>query len=143
MSYQEQTQQSSGTGPVDEKNATKDVRATIEGLPECREFFDLARRSGADKHFRRPGYITVFAPNDEAMQKAGTPSDAGAFVLRHVALGGKTEADLRLMQDLPTLAGVPLKVTKEDGALRIGNARLVTTDIPATNGFVHIVDGVF
>jgi uncharacterized surface protein with fasciclin (FAS1) repeats len=141
MSYQEQTTINEGTGPIDSKNATKDVGATIESLPECRAFFELARSSGADRHFRRPGYITLFAPNNEAMSKAETPADANAFVLRHLALGGKTAADLRLMQDLQMLEGEALKVDR--ATMRIGNATLVRTDIPATNGFVHVIDGVF
>ncbi len=140
MSYQEQTTASQGTGPVDTKNATSDVESTLASLPECSRFLELARSTGADRNFRLPGYVTVFAPANDAINSLQPVPDSIEFVLRHILLGGKTSADLALMDRVETLAGNPLSVQKEEGTVRIGGARLVRSDIPATNGFVHLID---
>jgi len=99
-----------------------------------------------------PGPFTVFAPRNSAF--AAVPADvlqrllaAGnvailSKVLRyHVVPGRILAADLREGQTVTTVEGTTLRITLAGGA-RVNNARITTTDIQATNGVVHLIDGV-
>ena len=106
-----------------------------------------------------PGPFTVFAPTDDAFAKlpAGAiddlladPSGALKDILTyHVVAGEVMAADVAGLdgQQVETVNGASFtvnvdgdKVTLTDAA---GNTvNVVTTDIPASNGVIHVIDGV-
>ena len=99
------------------------------------------------------GPFTVFAPSDDAF--AALLSDLGitadellarddlADVLTyHVVPTEALAADLSDGQRLATVQGEELLVSIEDGNVMINGVSVVTPDVRATNGVVHIVDGV-
>jgi uncharacterized surface protein with fasciclin (FAS1) repeats len=45
-------------------------------------------------------------------------------------------------QELTTLQGQTLKVTKSGDEIRINGVRVIAADVPATNGVIHVIDGV-
>lgn len=98
------------------------------------------------------GPFTVFAPVNSAFQ--AVPADVLARLLEtgnvailskvlryHVVPGRILAADLREGQTVTTVEGTTLRITLAGGA-RVNNARITTTDIEATNGVVHLIDGV-
>jgi transforming growth factor-beta-induced protein len=98
------------------------------------------------------GPFTVFAPVNSAfdavpadvLQRLLETGNVGILskVLRyHVVPGRVLAADLREGQEVTTVEGTTLRITLAGGA-RVNNARITTTDIQATNGVVHLIDGV-
>jgi transforming growth factor-beta-induced protein len=99
-----------------------------------------------------PGPFTVFAPVNSAfaalpadvLQRLLEPANVGILskVLRyHVVPGRILAADLQEGQTVTTVEGTTLRITLAGGA-RVNNARITTTDIQASNGVVHLIDGV-
>ena len=99
------------------------------------------------------GPFTVFAPTDEAF--AAIPEATLASLLKpenkdklvailklHVIEGRAFAAQVVEAHELSPLAGGPLSVRAKDGQVMIGKARVLATDVQATNGVIHVIDSV-
>lgn len=95
------------------------------------------------------GPFTVFAPTDAAFAKlpAGTVDSLlndiptlTSILLYHVNGSRLPAADVVGSTSVATLAGIDANV--DAGALTIGGAAIVGTDIPARNGVIHVLDDV-
>jgi uncharacterized surface protein with fasciclin (FAS1) repeats len=102
---------------------------------------------------RGAGPFTVFAPTDEAFARlpAGTLDgwlrDAAqlAAVLRRHVLAGKVSADdLAKLggKTVPMLQGDALRISAQGGVVIDGDIHVAKHGIAATNGLVHVIDGV-
>ncbi|MCU0622939.1 MAG: fasciclin domain-containing protein, partial [Gemmatimonadaceae bacterium] len=60
----------------------------------------------------------------------------------HVVPGRITASQLSNGQTLTTVEGTQLPVSITGGVVRVGGAVVTTTDISASNGVVHLIDGV-
>merc|ERR1712048_157874 len=100
-----------------------------------------------------PGPFTVFAPTNDAFGAlpAGTletllkPENKGQLVdiLTYHVVGAKAlSTDLSDGQSITTVEGKAVTVHIKDGGVKINDANVVTPDVLATNGVVHVVDGV-
>ncbi len=98
------------------------------------------------------GPFTVFAPTDAAFQKLpkGTLDDLlkpenkaklAKVLAYHVVPGKVMAADVKTME-ADTAEGSKLSVKVEDGNVMVNNAKVIKTDIPATNGVIHVIDTV-
>lgn len=96
------------------------------------------------------GPFTVFAPSDEAFAKlpAGTveslladPAKLTDVLTYHVVPGRVTAADAAALSCAPTVQGAELTITT-DGGVHVGDASVVSADIEATNGVIHVIDRV-
>ncbi len=100
------------------------------------------------------GPLTVFAPTDDAFAAlpAGVvdyllanPDLLSQVLLYHVVEGavmsdtvmGMTEAT-----EVATLAGAPITVAASDMGVTIDGVNVTAVDIAATNGVIHVIDGV-
>ena len=99
------------------------------------------------------GPFTVFAPNDAAFAKlpAGTidallkdKEKLASILTFHVLPGRVLAADvLKAKRVQPaTVNGQKLDVVVKDGAVYVGGARVIATDITASNGVIHVIDMV-
>jgi uncharacterized surface protein with fasciclin (FAS1) repeats len=99
------------------------------------------------------GPFTVFAPTDEAFGKlpAGTIDDLlkpenkeklQAILLYHVVPGKVTASDVAGMNAAKTVGGNSFTITTKDGSVYVDNAKVVKTDIMASNGVIHVIDTV-
>ena len=99
------------------------------------------------------GPFTVFAPVNTAF--SALPADVLQRLLEtgnrailtkvltfHVVPGRITAAQLQNGQTLTTVEGTTLPVTVANGVVTVGGARVTTADINASNGVVHLIDGV-
>merc|ERR1711907_388810 len=105
-----------------------------------------------------PGPFTVFAPTNEgfAALPAGTvdsllkPENKAqlADILTYHVLGSEVKStDLKFFQSVPTVEGKNLHVIKYGGKVKVGPSskelkNVVAADNEASNGVVHIIDGV-
>lgn len=96
-----------------------------------------------------PGPFTVFAPSDEAFAKI--PKDQlnalladkkklTAILTYHVVPGKVLAKDVKPGQ-VKTVEGQSATISTTDGP-RINNARIIKTDVVASNGVIHVIDTV-
>jgi len=98
------------------------------------------------------GPFTVFAPTDEAFAAlpAGTldtllADPEGALrdiLLYHVVAGKVMSTDLSDGMMADSLQGAPISVSIMDGAVKVNTANVVTADVEASNGVIHVIDAV-
>merc|ERR1712194_864323 len=100
------------------------------------------------------GPFTVFAPTDAAftalLDTLGVTKaellarDDLADILKYHVLSGSSvmSADLASTQDVTTLEGSELTVTKDGSTVKAGSADVSTADISCSNGVIHIIDSV-
>ena len=99
-----------------------------------------------------PGPFTVFAPTNAAFDKLpkGTVTsllkpeskDALANILKyHVAVSVYQAKDLKDGQKLAMANGAYVTLHVKDGKLQVNDANVVAS-IQASNGIVHVIDGV-
>ena len=100
-----------------------------------------------------PGPFTVFAPSDAAFAKlpAGTVDALlkdkallASILTYHVVPGKVMAADVLKMQSgtPKTVNGQTVRIVVRDGKVFVDGAQVVTTDIVATNGVIHVIDSV-
>ena len=100
-----------------------------------------------------PGPFTVFAPSDAAFAKlpAGTvegllgdKAKLASILTFHVISGKVMAADVIKSNGAKpkTLNGETLDIVVRDGKVYVDGAQVVTADIVASNGVIHVIDKV-
>ena len=100
-----------------------------------------------------PGPFTVFAPTDAAFAKlpAGTverllkPENKEQLrrVLTYHVVTGKVEStEVTTMSSAKAVSGDTLRVAVKNGKVMINNATVVSADVGASNGVIHVIDTV-
>jgi uncharacterized surface protein with fasciclin (FAS1) repeats/plastocyanin len=143
--------------PGEESNMT--LAALIAGDENLTSFADAVEDAGLTQTvLAAGGPYTVFAPDNAAFEVLGNETLAelsndtetlDALLMYHVVRGNYTAEDLATEANvtgnetvLETLAGDSLNVTAVDGDLTIENATIVTSNLTADNGVIHIIDTV-
>jgi uncharacterized surface protein with fasciclin (FAS1) repeats len=107
-------------------------------------------RAGLSDLLEHDGPYTVFAPSDEAFAKLpdgavqsllATPDTLADVVNYHLVPGRMTAADVAGRISAETLQGEDLAISNH-GVVRIDGARLVSGDLEASNGVIHVIDRV-
>jgi len=100
------------------------------------------------------GQYTVFAPTDGAFASIGlnegnckafqaANADAVAdILLYHVATGRRDAEAVTTSTQIRMLNGDFAAITSSGGNYFIDGAQIIVTDVPASNGIIHAVDGV-
>ena len=97
-----------------------------------------------------PGPFTVFAPTDAAFAKlpAGTVDallkdipKLKAILTYHVVSGAVMAKDVKTGM-VPTVNGQSLDVKADSKGIMVNNAKVVTADVKASNGVIHVIDTV-
>jgi len=97
------------------------------------------------------GPFTVFAPTDEAFAKlpAGTveallaDKEALTRVLTyHVVPGAVTSDAVVHITEAETVAGIKAPIEVRMGHVYVAGAKVVTADVAASNGVIHVIDAV-
>lgn len=101
------------------------------------------------------GPLTVFAPTDEAFAAALTDLDLTAeellasddladILTYHVVPGEVVAADVVGLDGemVATVNGAELAITVEGDTVRVDDATVTATDVFASNGVIHVIDGV-
>jgi uncharacterized surface protein with fasciclin (FAS1) repeats len=96
------------------------------------------------------GPFTVFAPSDEAFAKLPekiraaliADKDALAELLTyHVIPGEVTAADVATLESATTVQGSAISIDSSNG-VEVDGAKVVSADIRASNGIIHVIDSV-
>jgi len=99
------------------------------------------------------GPFTVFAPTDaafaklpagalEALLKPENKTKLQRILKAHVVAGKVMAADAVKISSAKAVSGDTLTIASRDGGVTVGGAKVVKTDIAATNGVIHVIDSV-
>lgn len=112
-----------------------------------------AQAAGLVDALKGDGPLTVFAPSDEAFAKLGDDKIAEllkpenkamlASILTYHVAPGKLKAEKVVKANaLDTLNGQRTEIKVNDQGAFIDGAKIVSTDIKASNGVIHVIDSV-
>ena len=110
------------------------------------------RAAGLIETLKGDGPFTVFAPTDAAFAKVSQQTlddllqpenkqELAAILTYHVVPGRVTSHQVFGMESAPTLLGQRLNISRRDG-VKINEAKVIVTDVVATNGVIHVIDSV-
>ncbi|NNL68197.1 MAG: fasciclin domain-containing protein [Myxococcales bacterium] len=106
--------------------------------------------AGLVETLKGEGPFTVFAPTDEAFAKIpkadldallADEEQLRAVLTYHVVPGKVLAADVVALETARTVQGQSITIDTSDG-VRVDAARVVQTDIEASNGVIHVIDTV-
>ena len=130
----------------------KDIVATATAAGSFSTLLQAATAAGLVETLQGEGPFTVFAPTDEAFAAlpAGTLdsllADAEALkqVLLYHVVSGKVTADQVVgMTSADSVEGSPIAISVKDGTVYLNDAaKVVTADVLASNGVIHVIDQV-
>jgi len=129
--------------------AEKDIVDTAIAAGSFKTLVVALQKAGLVETLKGKGPFTVFAPNDEAFAKV--PKDQLDALLAdkakltkvltyHVVAGKVMAADVKA-GPAKSLEGSNLTITTKD-CVMVDKAKVVKTDIAASNGVIHVVDSV-
>lgn len=110
-----------------------------------------AEAAGLVETLRGDGPFTVFAPTDEAFAALpeGTveglledPEALREILLFHVVSGEVTSSQVVDLSEAETVQGGMLSISVMSGNVMINDAQVVTADVQASNGVIHVIDAV-
>lgn len=127
-----------------------DIVDTAVSAGQFKTLVKAVQEAGLVDTLKGDGPFTVFAPTDEAFAKlpAGTleallkDKEKLAAVLTYHVVPGKVMAAQVKPGPVKTVQGQPLTVSASYGTVMINNAKVVKTDIIASNGVIHVIDTV-
>jgi uncharacterized surface protein with fasciclin (FAS1) repeats len=111
------------------------------------------KAAGLVDTLKGPGPFTVFAPTDEAFAKLppGTlesllkPENKAklqSILTYHVVAGRVMAQDVMKLDSAKTVEGQSIVIRRINGGVMVDNAHVIKTDIPASNGVIHVIDAV-
>jgi uncharacterized surface protein with fasciclin (FAS1) repeats len=134
----------------------KPMKNIVQVAAEAGSFKTLVtavKAAGLVETLSGPGPFTVFAPTDAAFAKLpdGTVTalladkDKLTSILPYHVLSGKVvAADIVKSNGATptTVNGLPLDIVLRDGKVYVNGAAVVTADVQASNGVIHVIDAV-
>jgi uncharacterized surface protein with fasciclin (FAS1) repeats len=131
--------------------APKDLVDTAVAAGSFKTLVAAVQAADLVETLKGEGPFTVLAPSDEAFAKLpkGTveallkDKEALKAVLTYHVLPGKVPSyKVASMRWAPTAQGQSLLVRAKDETVRFDGAKVVSADIPASNGVIHVIDTV-
>ena len=140
------------TGAGAKKSTKKQTIAEIAGgSSQFDTLTSLLGKAGLVETLDGKGRFTVFAPTDAAFAKvpkstldalAADTEQLKAVLLYHVASGRLTAKKVVKRSSIKTLNGASVKVRVTKKGVKVNDAKVVKTDIKASNGVVHVINKV-
>ena len=140
-------------GAMSARAADKDIVDTAVGAGQFNTLAAALTAAGLVETLKGAGPFTVFAPTDAAFAKlpAGTVDNLlkpenkdqlTAVLTYHVVPGAVMAADVVKMTEAKTVNGAMITVKVDGDTVMINDAKVITADIKASNGVIHVIDTV-
>jgi uncharacterized surface protein with fasciclin (FAS1) repeats len=130
--------------------AAADIVDTAISAGQFKTLVKAVQEAGLVDTLKGKGPFTVFAPTDEAFAKLppGTldallkDKKKLAAVLTYHVVPGKVMAAQVKPGPVKTVEGQSLTISTANGDVMVDNAKVIKTDIVASNGVIHVLDTV-
>ncbi len=142
-------------GSAVKAQAPKDIVDTAVAAGSFKTLAAALQAAGLVDTLKGNGPFTVFAPTDAAFAKlpAGTVEDLlkpenkaklTAILTYHVVPGNVPASQVVTMngKEVKTVNGQSVKISVNGGTVKVDGATVVTTDVKASNGVIHVIDSV-
>lgn len=111
-------------------------------------FAEALETHGLDKKLQENGPYTIFAPTDAVLEreisgKNINSSSVRSMLMNHIITGYASERNMKIMSKAKTLGGIMLNVDTSGEDLTINSIEVISINIKAKNGILHIINGVF
>lgn len=133
-----------------DKGDSKNIVQTAIAAGQFKTLVKAVEAAGLAETLSSPGPFTVFAPTDEAFAKLPegalesllkNPEALKSVLLFHVVPGKVMAADVVKLKSAKTALGQSVQIDGTTG-VRVENAKVIKTDIAASNGVIHVIDAV-
>ncbi len=135
------------------KAAAKDIVDTAVSAGSFTTLVTAVQAAGLVDTLKGDGPFTVFAPTDEAFAAlpAGTLENLlkpenreslRAVLLYHVVSGKVMSTQAASLNEATAVSGAELPITRSGSGLMVAGANVVSPDIEASNGVIHVIDAV-
>ena len=142
-----------GKGSSAPAQARADIVDTAIRAGQFKTLAAALKAAGLVDTLKGPGPFTVFAPTDAAFAAlpAGTVENLlkpenrkklVAILTYHVVPGRVTAAQVAGMESATTVQGGKLAIRASGGAVTVNDAHVVSADVAASNGVIHVIDKV-
>jgi transforming growth factor-beta-induced protein len=139
--------------PPPAEQPTSNILQTAAAAGSFSTLSAAIKAAGLEETLSGPGPFTVFAPTDDAFAKlpAGTvdsllkPENKAklvAILTYHVVAGNVMAKDVVTSTKLKSVQGQDLTVAVDGSSVSIDGAKVVKTDVAASNGVIHVIDTV-
>ncbi len=144
---------STGSSVLAADMPNKNIVATAEAAGEFTTLVAALKAAGLVATLEGKGPFTVFAPTDAAFAKLppGTvdsllkPENKKKLtdiLTYHVVAGNVKAAQVVKLPTAKTLNGASVSITVNGADVKVNDAKVIKTDIAATNGTIHVIDSV-
>ena len=130
----------------------KDIVQTATEAGSFKTLLAAVKAAGLVETLQGQGPFTVFAPTDAAFAAlpAGTldgllkdPAALKKILLYHVVSGAVTADKVVGLTSATSVEGSPIAISVKDGTVYLNDtAKVVTPDVMASNGVIHVIDKV-
>ena len=130
----------------------KDIVETATEAGSFKTLLTAAKAAGLVETLQGEGPFTVFAPTDAAFaalpagHARGLLEDPAALkkiLLYHVVSGAVTADKVVGLTSATSVEGSPIAIAVKDGSVYLNDsAKVVTPDMMASNGVIHVIDKV-
>jgi len=133
--------------------ATDNIPAVADKAGKFKTLLAAVKAAGLVETLSGPGPFTVFAPTDEAFAKipAATLADLLkpenkaklASILTYHVVSGRVYSEAAVAaKSAKTVQGASITIKASDAGAFVNDAKIIATDVDASNGVIHIIDSV-
>lgn len=144
---------SAGVAVSAAQTGSKDIVDTAVANGSFKTLAAALKAAGLVETLKGTGPFTVFAPTDAAFAKlpAGTVDNLlkpenrdqlRRILTYHVVAGNVGSAQAAKMTSAKAVSGDAITISAKGGTVMINNAKVVTADVAASNGVIHVIDTV-
>jgi uncharacterized surface protein with fasciclin (FAS1) repeats len=132
-------------------SASKDVVDVAVSAGSFKTLVTAVKAAGLVDALKGKGPFTVFAPTDEAFAKLPKGTVEGllkdkaklkSILLYHVVSGKVPAEKVVTLKHAKTLLGQKVEIKTGGKYVKVNNAKVLKTDIMASNGIIHVIDRV-
>ena len=143
----------SGTNQARGQSESSDIVDTAVAAGDFDTLLAAVEAAGLTQTLKSRGPFTVFAPTDKAFKslpegtlqsllKPENKDQLKAILTYHVVPGRVSARAAYGLNNAATVNGQRLAITRRNGKLVIGKAKIVATDVNCSNGVIHVIDQV-
>ena len=133
--------------------ADKDIINTAMAAGQFKTLTTAINAAGLTATLEGSGPFTVFAPTDAAfaalppgtvenLLKPENKAQLVAVLTYHVVPGAVTSAEVGKLTEAKTVNGSTVELRTTGASVMVNNAHVVSNDIVASNGVIHVIDSV-
>lgn len=131
----------------------KDIVETAQHNDQFSTLVTAIQAAGITETLQKSGDLTVFAPTNDAFEalpegtlesllKPENKEKLIQILTYHVVEGKVTASQVIGLESATSLEGSQIDITANKSGVMVNDAKVVKTDIMASNGVIHVIDKV-